>query len=1811
MAGPATAPGAEWFFPYFATDRRSIDPETQGYEALREQLDPEVVETWDEERVKRALVNAERKLRLNTRVDLGPELIQIGLDPDNKDDEADVREALGMTFGVVGAQGDAFNIQLLREAQRREGILGELEDYEVPEYRGPGRIREKTPDQKQRDLVRKDHLSKADPPRRIAGNAAKGGGPTQDATLLLPPPPFPTLFNTGILGDMVLRPAMSQTNPTFFVTTSLDTLVRAQRVVMPPMPVPGAQSMFLDMNGNTYIRGIKHWKWKPLLPICFFIDRDLEQLRLFLETETQEDVDTEIGLVRALTEYFQDHSKPAIPPQAMEKIKFPLSEPDLRLRTWTLGVRLNRLDRQDAHVREMFDAFQSKLAYFIRENVYRHRVQLDEDDETQEREAVRDLMVLFTIRLTPIEQILSHYRPFYGRHVEREQPNVSGSAAARALNLMNRQVSEELFYFQLFWEDSQRAAGDALEFKFTDDYGIHYESPVGVSFPAATKWEASMARGIDRLYQISRSNRDATLDVADVVPDIRWVLRKNVDGAILDDFNTNVLMRMCDSDENTRQTGIDSDRIVRLAVLAASPYRKMESKQAGINLPPGVEGLWKPLLTNFMQLRVRRHPWDVDMKTTLMPGVTPGDVLSLLAKQGASRPAIGTNDDKNATYTSLKAFMAPRGHEFMLDSVLLRLARRRACIRPDNYVPMFTYDSYVDYDRSESSAMLNTFFPPRGNAIDARGKVQAATDVANFLDVAKIQNPKGQVKNPYPMILLALAEIFHYEMESSVGSPGYKNWGMRAVSPFHAFSRVVVENLNFFNRVGAVKGLPTNIAKSGQRDAWVFVDQSTSLNATWLINRLVARVRHWVAQGYLSLKGAAVACERGWLTFYTIPPFGLVYKGQDPNWSYRNQTAPEYKITEEALEALVGIFEELRRDADLTAEERDLVGFELLSLLEWYMRYLNLEDGQLEKVRDLLLTRAYSDRFDIDALPQVPQVAAVAQLQILPPGGYMGKTVLQVGNMPALQSLYNVPSLEPPLSTRAMNQTEAEDMQRARQFLDFPGLLITAPLDQYMTPAQQDLAQKQEEDLGYEDPNLPEPGREPSRKRPASQLQPEQQQARRSRSGKQEASSSESETEVDEPMQPFDFDADSDSDALLEDVLMRLDSSSDPGASKRARTQSHFLRPEVASRRRFSIQWFPGQSRKPTVIEDGTEVGFVVRFYIPDSGMYTEVEWNDTISAQVGIDLVGNPDVGLGIAVLARRALRTSRSDKQEKPHYRYRTRAAAIIDNGQVDAKATYPLYDPSDDYNPAGALVLGGVPAMKPFERSLNESAKGALRLVLDKFRGEMVALPPPLRPATRGMRLRRYTLALKEADVPAWVFAFEGILEPAASVTYVEHLLSAASVMAGWPASGVMDTLKTLELGEPVSTTVMWTNRQRKAIQICFAAISYVGNTNDYVGDVRKGNQASERFQVPLGQELGEGDCDDVAKETQFLALSIQRMPEKHPLAVLLREYDISMVTAVATSPALQRFNAGDDGKDADKYICHMYTIATPREMAPFGKPGRSKMARHKSLVRMGAFVLEGTNITSPSTRELSAYISGKKALKQVSEAKWEEITLRGEALPKSLDSIQYELPAVPTLQKPRAISAYSAFYRYITNAWTFDAEGNFTESHIMARDTEGNLAYGAEAYWVVSGSPIVVAQPTISIPADDKSGLRANVLRLLAFQHPIRSYHTAEGPIVPPKLKNKLLKEAYDLVTPIPTPVEYPLWRPFVEMRLVHENNMTAQRLRDLKRLVKEKGWVLQGICSVTVAPGHTTYQLQLVPTVDAIPEASTQAKLAMP
>lgn len=1692
--------------------------------------------------------------------------------------------------------------------------------------------------------------------------------------------------------------------------------------------------LFKDVaTGNDYEVSAINFKWKPILPLFYLIQRHISEFHAFKEKKQEPTVRE--GTAERQGPNPRDAILSVIL-DFMEETKQPVHLLALTDDEQTALLAGGPLSQED------MDRIKRIWLHWIKEDVFRARWP---DSGTELIEGYVSAQIDSMVPQIGWQlNILTHYRPWYG-HSARPSLGNDDSFQRRIGDVLESQLVDEFLYFQLFWADERRSGTlerDRFVFLTIGDHEVNFgKNPVEVSFPKLTTWEEELATHVDKTLCSSAE--------MEVKVGTHRALDLLKEGELSRPVDEGSLLGLRKQIKSVLGLGIATSgadfgvtQLCELALKTSNPFLRGPKNPVQLNLDtvfnkegkedkPLEQGPFSskyPMLNSFLMFRTRRHPWDVMLRVySIIPfaetvdsafGIA-GETVYNLARSGL-QPITGP-DVKDETYnmilnTDVGVAAAARQHEQSARRVLMRMKRRSAVIRPG-----------LDYAGGGDDAAAAAAAPMLYSDIGLTER-ETANLWMSFLwpnapggqaERVKVSSPKKKYDRRF-MALLEVVNYFHVSPFKGIAKERVTQaWLLEQQSPLIGFAPRLKwpGQSSYINRIGSIVPsapvfLDTVNKKAAARQFWAQYDVLATRRAIFMTNLLAAKLSALISPGKKQIKldvnskDIPMAFDRLWKAVMLIPAYALGTEealhakirendgrlvdnnnkvverdplpvgGDDPMQGDGGAAAAasEQKITpwvplntvDDSLGRIILhlVGEDKLTDAPIRTAVKDV----LAKMIEWTrVTGLNID-------ADVNLLPPITDAQDSAFIVNAPagygrpadQKTASSVLRINPTGFYDSDKLSEIadGGEKAIpgdggfDQMENIGKMVPALRFRladgimrqmlpdpvaaiglemCVDSTEKRGMESAegerpvpKRFRLFGDTQADGDDDDDVDVAMGDdeatnlaLLASLAEQSGSGGAKVGEGAAQPTaqelraREIEAIELARKESEEVQTRLAIEESLAQQQPMADHAPNQPrwgAVPEGVSLGKAVEEDLPMSDAFSQDTsGASSEGMMSSaNYLRPNVTeSQRTFTVVWYPALSAPPELIDD-TEHTFVVRFYIPDSGKYTEVEWpHDNLGKSIDVEVTGAEGLGLGIVVLAKHGVKSHSGEPTEKPHDRYRIRASAIIGENVTENGQTFQLQDPSEKNANVAFLHLADVPRMYPREYKAILEAQRVVRVPLDKFRDEMRAAPPPLRPATRGQRLRRYTMNAFKTEAPAWVFAFEGILEQPASTAYADHLLECGEAMTGWEKGSLKRTLASIDPDSEL------TDRQRIAILRTFSAISLVGNTNDYVSDVHRRNEAAERFLMPGSFVIYQGDCEDVAKEAQFLILSLQRMDDrKHPLCRLMRQYDVAMVTAVATSPSLQRFNAGDDGGDPKKYITHMYTVATPRSMRLFF-PNRPRIDSllQKSLRQTYMINIEGTNATDTGICEMPTYVKDKAKRLACANAKWEEITMRGDALPKRLDSLAFELPGVPTLKKATTVSGFSAFYRYVTNAWVMDRDLNFFEAHILSRDPVSNeLKFGAETQDFIKGASNVVAQRIIEIPRTDRV-LRPAILRLLSYQHPITNYQAVPSRKAlqpsPVLLQHSTWKAITAMVRPMATPISYPFWRPFIELRFTHIHVFTAKHLADLKDLLQKQNWSLVGAHIHKVSPGNILYQLALVPPRNAFPKSIAKAKKAMP
>jgi len=319
------------------------------------------------------------------------------------------------------------------------------------------------------------------------------------------------------------------------------------------------------------------------------------------------------------------------------------------------------------------------------------------------------------------------------------------------------------------------------------------------------------------------------------------------------------------------------------------------------------------------------------------------------------------------------------------------------------------------------------------------------------------------------------------------------------------------------------------------------------------------------------------------------------------------------------------------------------------------------------------------------------------------------------------------------------------------------------------------------------------------------------------------------------------------------------------------------------------------------------------------------------------------------------------------------------------------------------------------------------------------------------------------------------------------------------------------------------------------------------------------------------LGVCDCEDCAKEIQLFAFLISKMSEDSdlwPFIRLVKSYEYPMLTAVATTPSLQRPDASDNGSRPDDYICHVFTAAMPRSEVRRlrGLDGPVTDRAQQVLRDIGVLTLEGTNFTTALQRELPAYYPDAEA-REIADLKWREATLRemwmSDSAVAPLTQLNYFLPAMPTLQRPRTLGAQSRFYRWVVSAWLV------TEDALDFAIVDDATGRGDGVYAQTMQDFIEMRRhsvrwlPTYKVDPADLVAMD----RVLEAQPPLRGLPAA----APPPPRDPAWMSLMQIAEPHSVAIrqlDRPLAPPFIGFRLQHVKELTGPRLAALEEMKKQ-------------------------------------------
>jgi hypothetical protein len=359
-------------------------------------------------------------------------------------------------------------------------------------------------------------------------------------------------------------------------------------------------------------------------------------------------------------------------------------------------------------------------------------------------------------------------------------------------------------------------------------------------------------------------------------------------------------------------------------------------------------------------------------------------------------------------------------------------------------------------------------------------------------------------------------------------------------------------------------------------------------------------------------------------------------------------------------------------------------------------------------------------------------------------------------------------------------------------------------------------------------------------------------------------------------------------------------------------------------------------------------------------------------------------------------------------------------------------------------------------------------------------------PIAKVVEIMFLRRFRSVIGE--LPASYFCLLGMDDYPPLYGVVSQMLENAAHMHDWHYQDVLQGIKEFrETGK--------TGDLPKILAILGDMLVLPATSTFYHGD-HSLDKAVDRFQMSIFNGLGQGDCEDVAKDVHYFATGIQKLSSDHPelgdLVWLLQQYVFVMITGVATSPSLQRPGSMDTGENPREYICHVWSMAIPKarwNTWKTQKPTGSITTQMEQLIEIGALILEATNFTTALHRSLDVYYEEKKA-QELAVKKWRRAALRME-LPNALAVLPYPLPAIPTLKKPETLGEQSRFYRFAVSAWVYPEDDEDPIDLTFIR----NSCFGITMTELLECPEDLILRPNFRRKLDTRA-----ILKLLEYESP---------------------------------------------------------------------------------------------------------------
>jgi hypothetical protein len=508
-------------------------------------------------------------------------------------------------------------------------------------------------------------------------------------------------------------------------------------------------------------------------------------------------------------------------------------------------------------------------------------------------------------------------------------------------------------------------------------------------------------------------------------------------------------------------------------------------------------------------------------------------------------------------------------------------------------------------------------------------------------------------------------------------------------------------------------------------------------------------------------------------------------------------------------------------------------------------------------------------------------------------------------------------------------------------------------------------------------------------------------------------------------------------------------------------------------------------------------------------------------------------------------------------PWVTYNTRGTAVLDI-RTGAKSLFDLTDPPDNYKtiaqmafsvPQGVAVAGARMA-QGISGTIMASVKAAQDDEMVPYQHRVFnSEHPAVVAATERIYLQR--LRSNVGELPASYFVMLGYNNAPVAENVLGQMLQNAADMHGWSSAATLDALEIFREGKRALPE--WP----RLLDIVGEMLVLPATSNFYKGD-HAGKREVDRFQSSTYGRLGQADCEDVALDCHYFAVSVQKYSaETGPfkdLAWLLQQYTFMMMTGVATSPKLQAVGSMDRGERPEDYICHVWTMAVPTALVEHWKRANKKRPPRYDK-RLKVLILEGTNWTRALHQALPNYYNDAS---EQARHKYEQEARRA-ALPAPLAALGYPMEPIPTLQEPVRPSAQSRFYRYIVSAWIRPPPGT-------REPLDYTFIYRSKTGMAVSD--FLAAPPDVF--------MRPNFTRRLSNTQ-IMQILASEAPMAPLEWKRPFQPlEAHGVK--FDGREEYsgerrmqrPLLRPWLAFRLQHMNELTEDVARALDAYRREHG-----------------------------------------